>query len=210
VYCAEPVDALYAACLGCGCASHVACLAEWHAAGERECPAGDECCCLEEACNGQVESWSALRAAVAIAEAAGKRSSAGNGISGLGRARRTSVPARLGVGYEGDAGAGEEVDKGHRAASLYGKDEQDDKNGGNEEGIDREDWESVASSHGIPSAGMQSSGSGKPAVYGDQPVSAARLSLGNRLKKSLGEGRPGALRRKSGGVGGWKRSAGLG
>ena len=50
----------------------------------------------------------------------------------------------------------------------------------------------------------------KPAPWdGDEPISAARLSLGNRLKKSLGEsGRPGALRRKSGGVGVWKAGGG--
>ncbi|KYK57860.1 WD repeat protein [Drechmeria coniospora] len=64
VYCLEPVDALYPACLSCGCASHEMCLAEWHAAGERFCPAGDECNCVEEAANGQVESWAALQGAM--------------------------------------------------------------------------------------------------------------------------------------------------
>lgn len=62
VYCLEPVDALFPPCLGCGCASHEDCLGEWHAAGETLCPAGDECNCVEEAANGQVESWAALRA----------------------------------------------------------------------------------------------------------------------------------------------------
>ncbi|SPN99789.1 related to Sec27p, YMR131c and human retinoblastoma-binding protein [Cephalotrichum gorgonifer] len=60
VYCLEPVDALYPPCLSCGCASHEACLAEWHAAGEVTCPAGDECNCVEEASNGQVETWAAM------------------------------------------------------------------------------------------------------------------------------------------------------
>ncbi|QPG96246.1 hypothetical protein C2857_003637 [Epichloe festucae Fl1] len=64
VYCLEPVDALFPPCLSCGCASHEACLAEWHAAGETLCPAGDECNCVEEAANGQVESWAALRGAM--------------------------------------------------------------------------------------------------------------------------------------------------
>ncbi|KAJ4316532.1 hypothetical protein N0V84_007811 [Fusarium piperis] len=64
VYCLEPVDALFPPCLACGCASHEACLAEWHAAGETQCPAGDECNCVEEADDGQVESWAALRGAV--------------------------------------------------------------------------------------------------------------------------------------------------
>lgn len=64
VYCTEPVDALFPACLACGCASHEDCLGEWHAAGEMYCPAGDECNCVEEAANGQVESWAALQAAM--------------------------------------------------------------------------------------------------------------------------------------------------
>lgn len=64
VYCLEPVDALYPPCLSCGCASHETCLAEWHAAGETTCPAGDECNCVKEAANGQVESWAALQGAM--------------------------------------------------------------------------------------------------------------------------------------------------
>ena len=64
VYCLEPVDALFPPCLSCGCASHESCLAEWHAAGETLCPAGDECNCVKEAANGQVESWAALRGAM--------------------------------------------------------------------------------------------------------------------------------------------------
>ncbi|RCI08764.1 hypothetical protein L249_4706 [Ophiocordyceps polyrhachis-furcata BCC 54312] len=64
VYCLEPVDALFPSCLACGCASHDGCLAEWHAAGETLCPAGDECNCVEEASNGQVESWVALQGAM--------------------------------------------------------------------------------------------------------------------------------------------------
>lgn len=64
VLCTEPVDALFPTCLACGCASHEDCLGEWHAAGEMFCPAGDECNCVEEAANGQVESWAALQAAM--------------------------------------------------------------------------------------------------------------------------------------------------
>ncbi|KAI5464074.1 hypothetical protein BGZ63DRAFT_350143 [Mariannaea sp. PMI_226] len=64
VYCLEPIDALFPPCLACGCASHEACLAEWHAAGETQCPAGDECNCVEEAADGQVESWTALQGAM--------------------------------------------------------------------------------------------------------------------------------------------------
>ncbi|KAF4124751.1 hypothetical protein GMORB2_5417 [Geosmithia morbida] len=61
VYCLEPIDALFPPCLSCGCATHEVCLAEWHAAGETECPAGDECSCVDEADDGQVESWAALQ-----------------------------------------------------------------------------------------------------------------------------------------------------
>ncbi|PHH88881.1 hypothetical protein CDD83_6927 [Cordyceps sp. RAO-2017] len=64
VYCLEPVHALFPSCLSCGCTSHEVCLAEWHAAGERLCPAGDECNCVEEASNGHVESWVALQSAM--------------------------------------------------------------------------------------------------------------------------------------------------
>ncbi len=35
VYCTEPVDVLYPPCLNCGCAFHEACLAEWHAQGQK-------------------------------------------------------------------------------------------------------------------------------------------------------------------------------
>lgn len=68
VYCHEPIDALYPACLGCGCATHDACLAEWHSMGETECPAGDDCACVEEADRGQVESWVAMKALLAARE----------------------------------------------------------------------------------------------------------------------------------------------
>lgn len=57
VYCYEPIDSLYAACLGCGCVTHEQCLAEWHSLGEEECPAGDECKCVNECITGPIESW---------------------------------------------------------------------------------------------------------------------------------------------------------
>lgn len=64
VYCLEPISGLFPPCLACGCASHEACLAEWHASGETQCPAGDECNCVDEADDGQVESWVALQGAM--------------------------------------------------------------------------------------------------------------------------------------------------
>ncbi|KAK3337456.1 hypothetical protein B0T19DRAFT_379761 [Cercophora scortea] len=221
VYCCEPVDALYPPCLGCGCAFHESCLAEWHAMGETECPGGDECNCVEEASNGQVESWPALRAAVARArmravegdhkragETSPSAAAAGRGqklpLKSSLRPRRRSVPASLAkYGYIGGLSDDE----------LDGTTAEDDRSstgvgstagGGEDDDIDREDWESIASSRGIPSAtGAGMTLGGKPRPWGNEPISAARLSLGNRLKKSLGEsGRPSALRRKSGGV--WK------
>jgi WD repeat-containing protein 59 len=159
VYCLEPVDALYPPCLNCGCASHDACLAEWHAAGEVFCPAGDECKCVEEAANGQVETWTAMM------------------------------------------GALERIRRGHAhgkglARSLGARDTLDDSD---EERDEKGDWESLASSTGTPSRTLGTI------------VSPAKLSLGNRLKKSAGNwSRASSLRRPHGGsggsAGGWKRS----
>ncbi|KAF6838942.1 WD repeat protein [Colletotrichum plurivorum] len=154
VYCREPVDALYPPCLGCGCASHEACLAEWHAAGEVFCPAGDECNCVEEASKGQVESWAAMMGALRKVPAPGGATAATTGIMGKGL---MLPPAAM----------------------------DDDE-------VERGDWESVASSAGIPSR-MQGGGA---------MMSAARISLGNRLKKSAGDwSRASNLRRRGGGNG---------
>ncbi|KAK0378328.1 WD repeat-containing protein [Colletotrichum limetticola] len=148
VYCREPVDALYPPCLGCGCAFHEACLAEWHAAGEVTCPAGDECNCVEEASSGQVESWAAMMGALRKGQqpASGISSAPSGGVMGRGF---VLPPPTI--------------------------EEPDD------EEVERGDWESVASSAGIPSR-MQGGGAGSGAV-----MSAARISLGNRLKKSAGD-----------------------
>jgi hypothetical protein len=71
VYCWEPVIGLYAPCLACGCISHDACLAEWHAMGGSECPVGHECCCVEEASSETAASWAGLRAALLFAGGSG-------------------------------------------------------------------------------------------------------------------------------------------
>ncbi|KAL1853136.1 hypothetical protein VTK73DRAFT_9081 [Phialemonium thermophilum] len=240
VFCAEPIDALYPACLNCGCASHEDCLAEWHEAGETECPAGDECVCVLEANHGQVESWQALRAA--ITSSAGRRAAEHlladdddedhHGLrpppedAATHRARRTSVPARIGAYFhlsradeDGDSYDETRSLRGvqggrHRAESRAhggGDRDADEESTAGTAGSGREDWESVSSSQGIPS--LSTLFGGKPAPVGQEPVSAARLSLGNRLKKPLGGGeaaRPASLRRKSGGVAAWKKSVGLG
>ncbi|UNI24042.1 hypothetical protein JDV02_009821 [Purpureocillium takamizusanense] len=87
VYCLEPVDALFPACLSCGCASHESCLAEWHAAGETMCPAGDECPCVEEASSGHVESWAALQGAM---------------LKGMGKAPALSMLPAAAIGLSDD------------------------------------------------------------------------------------------------------------
>ncbi|KAI2605468.1 uncharacterized protein GGS25DRAFT_505206 [Hypoxylon fragiforme] len=153
VFCSEPMDALYPPCLSCGCASHDTCIAEWHAAGETECPAGDECDCAEEASTGQIETWAAI----------------------LGALRQGKIRKPSDVGLE--------------ASQLAA-----DKRGGS---IDKHDWEKIASGAFIPLA----DGQGKPLdPYQFQtPMSAARISLGNKLRKSAGNwGSTSSLRKKSG------------
>ena len=145
VYCLEPLDALYPPCLGCGCASHDACLAEWHAAGEVLCPAGDECNCVEEAANGQVESWAAMLGAMAR-----HQNRAGGG------AARGLIGAML-------PGTVPEVPE--------------------EEQRERAEWENVQGGPMMPSR-PQGVGAG---LMHEETMSPARISLGNRLKKSAGD-----------------------
>ncbi|KAK0655935.1 hypothetical protein B0T16DRAFT_451560 [Cercophora newfieldiana] len=210
VYCLEPVDALYPPCLNCGCASHEACLAEWHAMGETECPAGDECNCVEKADNGQVESWPALQAAVArmragaaLDKASNPRRRAASPPKPGTKQRRRSVPADL-----TKFGGGFDDVRSSSSSNVKVGGIKRTNTARSREGADKENWESVVQGGGASSssaAGLEFGGFSKPPPKGDEPVSAARLSLGNRLKKSLGEsGRPGALRRKSGGVAVWK------
>lgn len=78
VYCTEPVDAIYMPCFGCGCASHPRCLRAWYDAGERLCPAGDECACTDEATSGRIESWTAMQAQLAIGGGSGRSRSSGD------------------------------------------------------------------------------------------------------------------------------------
>ncbi|XXH02776.1 Ubiquitin-conjugating enzyme E2 35 [Hypoxylon texense] len=155
VFCNEPIDALYPPCLSCGCASHDACIAEWHAAGETECPAGDECNCVEEASSGEVESWAVMMGAIS-----------------QGKIRKPS-----------------DVTMEDAVKTAI------DKRGS----IDKYDWEKVAGGAYIP----HSDGQGKPLdqqASGGPMLSAARISLGNKLRKSAGNwGSTTTLRKKSGG-----------
>jgi len=143
VYCLEPIDALYPPCLSCGCASHDSCLAEWHATGEVYCPAGDDCNCVEEASNGQVESWVALLGAIERGRRAG---GSGKGLLGA------MIPPSDTRGSEAD--------------------DDEEKHG----------WESIGK-ESIPSKlGL---------------TSPAKMSLGNRLKKSAGDWGRGGTRRNA-------------
>jgi WD repeat-containing protein 59 len=150
VYCHEPVASLYPPCLACGCASHDACLAEWFAAGETECPAGDECNCIENASSGQVETWAAMMGALR-----------------QGKNRKVSNEA-----------SGEKPAVDFQYSST-----------------DRNEWESIAPGAQLPHADAQ----GKPLGHTQTPLSAAKISLGNRLKKSAGQwGSTTSLRKRSG------------
>lgn len=153
VFCREPIDALYPPCLACGCAIHDPCLAEWHAAGETECPAGDECDCVREASHGQIETIAAMMGALR-----------------QGKVRKPS--------------------EDNNDKSPYAK----------RGSIDRNDWETVASGSSLPLV----DGQGKPLRRdydrAQQPLLAARLSLGNKLRKSTGTwGSSPSLRKKPGG-----------
>lgn len=151
VFCNEPIDALYPPCLSCGCASHEACMAEWHAAGETECPAGDECNCVEEASNGEVESWAVMIGAIS-----------------QGKIRKPS----------------DVTDEARHVADK-------DKRGS----IDKYDWEKIAMPH--HSDGQYKAQDHHQPVQ--NPMSAARISLGNKLRKSAGAwGSTTSLRKKSG------------
>jgi len=183
VFCHEPITALYPPCLGCGCASHDCCLAEWYAAGETECPAGDDCDCMEEACNSTVESWTVMIGALRQ----GKTRKASDDLGSLHLEGTPTAAAGAAVGM--------------RRTSLANPSVLE--------------WESVADGSQIPAADGQGkpiddyggSGDGDsslqvpmPAGYAgkQQPLSAARISLGNRLKKSAGAwGSHGNLRKKT-------------
>ncbi|KAI1080245.1 hypothetical protein F5B20DRAFT_589666 [Whalleya microplaca] len=155
VFCHEPIDALYPPCLACGCASHEACVAEWHAAGELgECPAGDECDCVADASSGQVETWAAMMGALR-----------------QGKTRKASLDLDLEL----------EQEQGQLGEKLLQRGPA--KRGS----IDKYDWENVAGGAHLPAA----DGQGKPllgvADLPQNPVSAARRSLGNSLGNSFGD-----------------------
>ncbi|KAI0130196.1 WD repeat-containing protein [Xylariales sp. AK1849] len=164
VFCREPIDAQYVPCLGCGCALHEACLAEWHSYGETECPAGDECNCVEQACNGQVETWAAM----------------------MGALRRGKVY------HQQQSSADESTANAYDHVHDHTSD-RDKRNS-----LDRNDWESVASGSHLPVTDAQGKIVVIDNIEGQAPLSAARISLGNRLRKSAAWGSTASLRRKSG------------
>lgn len=237
VFCHEPVAALYAACLGCGCATHEGCLAEWHAMGETECPAGDDCECSEEADKGQVETWIAMQAAIRERDRTRKTHSShgesgrdprdphhharggrtggdkhlhgtksptpstpGTGL-GLGskaaglatRLRRRSAPAPFSLTVEDTDEEAESAPSSPPSSSRYQS--HGGRDGGGGGGDDAASVVSVRSS-------TASVAPAKPSPLGPG-TSAARVSLGNRLRGLEAAARPNMLRRKSGGNGGW-------
>ncbi|KAK4173186.1 hypothetical protein QBC36DRAFT_61520 [Triangularia setosa] len=253
VYCLEPVASLYPPCLSCGCVYHAPCLAEWHAMGETECPAGDECNCVEEALNGQVESWSALQAAISQLSStptpvssppesnsqpsrvmttsektiASLKKAVGVGSGNFlpARSRRKSAPTELSkfqleIGVVPPPSSRPSLRRMQTNTGSYAHNSEYETTYPSSAHSDREsggDWENIVSipsvtitgasnngSSGSSAASTATTGSGflagamnlgynmglggyatKPPVVGDEPVSAARLSLGNRLKKSL-------------------------
>jgi hypothetical protein len=235
VYCLEHLSGLYTPCLCCGCIFHDACLVEWHAAGETECPAGDECNCIEEAMNGKIESWPAMQAALVTMLAEAKEVeryvTAARSKREAMRLRRKSVPASVHAGSSSSGGgfgkyAGYvdefENEEGWGVSSMVRWGARSFRRGSSSRNsrdvMDGDEWETVGSGSGIPymSGALGTGGGGggggsssKPAPRGNEPISAARLSLGTRLRKSLvgDSSRPGAPRRKSGGVGLWRTGA---
>ncbi|AEO65177.1 uncharacterized protein THITE_68540 [Thermothielavioides terrestris NRRL 8126] len=257
VYCWEPVTGLFAPCLSCGCVSHEACLADWHAMGGGECPAGHDCYCLEDASNATPDSWAGLQVAVPIwfhgdVERVGPtgqtpRSGTPTTIASArsARSRRKSAPADAArfhmlrrthtdsSGTTGTEGYGTEAVphtrpslgrnpgggssrrhnnsyRGHRHDNGYNDDDDD---------LDHHSHHSHHSrSHSSHRNRPDRDGGGglllagvKPPPRGEEPVSAAQLSLGKRLKKQLEEsGRPGVPRRNSGGLAMWKAAGGGG
>ncbi|KAK4145699.1 uncharacterized protein C8A04DRAFT_10407 [Dichotomopilus funicola] len=281
VYCWEPIVGLYAACLSCGCVTHNACLAEWHALGGAECPVGHECCCVEQASSESLGSWGGLRAAAAVLAAGDNdddddyRGGGGGGNGGGGydngdnddghaarfngmmprssRSRRKSAPAdtakfqhllrRMGgdsqpnSSFDSDPPSHSHIHTHTPAPTetyrspigmgslrtsrtfTAGTGSSPRRRGQDDSEIDRSDRDGVAVSSSGLSGGRVTPGSTvvgggaaggllagvKPPVRGEEPVSAAQLSLGKRLKKQLEEsGRPGVRRQNSGGLAMWK------
>ncbi|KAK7754627.1 hypothetical protein SLS62_003411 [Diatrype stigma] len=178
VYCREPVDALYTPCLTCGCATHDACLAEWYAAGESECPAGDECRCVDSASEGQIETFAVMMGALRQGKIRKPSLDGGygGGIYGGEDAIRKKLetlqmrPTTAGPGH----GYG-----GQRSRNSYYNNHNHNRN------YSHNDWEKVAGGADLPST----DGYGKPLErsQSQMPLSAAKFSLGSRLKKSAGQ-----------------------
>lgn len=227
VYCHESIDSLYPACLGCGCATHDACLAEWHSMDETECPAGDDCECVDEADHGQVESWVAMRALLAAKEKdRSRRAVTSHGekkdIQGYYQSEKEHHSPHGSKQHQSGSGSRSTslaTRLRRRSApvpfSLTVEDAEEDgaigtdtSSGGNrssfqgtrpgeEERLLADELSSAASS--IPTTGTATPSKPSPLGPGH---SAARLSLNTRLMKNLEAKRPIAMRRKSNGQGG--------
>lgn len=227
VFCHEPIDALYPACLGCGCATHDACLAEWHGMGETECPAGDDCECVEEADRGQVESWVAMKALLAAREKDKSR----RAVTSHGEQRHSQEQhhgeQEYHVNNSTQNSRNQQSGSANRSTSLATRlrrrsapapfsltveDTEDESPAGTDtsSGAGRSSLQGPRPSEDelllmddptIVVSSIPSTGSATPAK--PSPLgpnhSAARVSLNNRLMKNLEARRPAATRRKSGG-----------
>ena len=194
VYCREPIDSLYVPCLTCGCAAHDACLAEWYAATseagedvELECPAGDECHCVDHACEGQIESFAVMMGALRQGKVR-KPSTAGGGGGGSGSAKPGHAH-----GYSNSTGG---------RFLFY----VDDENSRDRNGWERVDRPSTADDDddddddGKPLARSQSQ-IPMPSTAAAAAAAAARFNFGSRLRKSAGQwGSTASLRRKPAGA----------
>ncbi|KAK3298376.1 uncharacterized protein B0H64DRAFT_73624 [Chaetomium fimeti] len=109
VYCWEPAVGLYAPCIACGCVAHETCLAEWHAHGASECPAGHDCHCADLASSETPGSWAGLRAAALLLTAGdgrgGERERGGSGTGGGGGGGDSSSANTRSGGGGGGGGA---------------------------------------------------------------------------------------------------------
>lgn len=236
VLCREPIDALYPACLGCGCVFHQGCIAEWHAMGETECPAGDDCECVDEADRGHVETWVAMRAAMGLERKVSERAktshgekndnnnNSGRGRSGSGGTHGGMKPPSSTNSFSSATSIANRLRRRSAPAPFLLLAEEEDDDDGTAAaaatplafqqpttppasmsrfrtgqrptpGPEREDdLEGVSVFHNHMGSAATPA---RPSPLGPG-VSAARVSLGNRLK-SIEAQRPGLPRRRSGG-----------
>ena len=189
--------------------------------GETECPAGDDCVCVEEADRGQVETWIAMRAAMGLERTTSgrARTSHGEKINGRGRSGSGGAhgpkPMSMTSGYGSATSLANRLRRKSAPAPFFLPAEEEDDEDGTPPASAAQpgtpstparfrvvrsppEWEDgfEAAISPVPSTGSMATPA-KPSPLGPG-VSAARVSLGNRLK-SLEAQRPGVVTRKRSG-----------